>query len=169
MDFFFPVFLSRAARVANSNTSRTPSLVLAEHSRYLAALMLLATVCPCGPHCQLAVFPTPLRARGFSRLPAPGSRAAGWSCGAPRSSSGRSEDPSCIRQGSWGRQGRNDVLPSTTGKESRVSKMGRDVQHTVSEMGLTFSPTLSRESGESTAKQIRMTCESGYDRGRRRS
>jgi hypothetical protein len=33
----------------------------------------------------------------------------------------------------------------------------------------TFSWTLSRESGESTAKQIRMTCESGYERGRRRS
>lgn len=42
--FFFPAFLRRAARVANSNTSRTPSLVLAEHSRYLVALMLLATV-----------------------------------------------------------------------------------------------------------------------------
>ena len=34
---------------------------------------------------------------------------------------------------------------------------------------LTFSPTLSKESGESTAKQIKMTWESGYDRGRRRS
>ncbi len=45
--FFFPVFLSRAARVANSKTSRTPSLVLAEHSRYLVALMLLATARPC--------------------------------------------------------------------------------------------------------------------------
>ena len=33
----------------------------------------------------------------------------------------------------------------------------------------TFSWTLSSESGESTAKQIRMTCESGYERGRRRS
>ena len=33
----------------------------------------------------------------------------------------------------------------------------------------TFSCTLSSESGESTAKQMRMTCESGYDRGRRRS
>lgn len=33
----------------------------------------------------------------------------------------------------------------------------------------TFSCTLSSESGESTAKQMRMTCESGYERGRRRS
>lgn len=33
----------------------------------------------------------------------------------------------------------------------------------------TFSCTLSRESGESTAKQIKMTWESGYERGRRRS
>ena len=33
----------------------------------------------------------------------------------------------------------------------------------------TFSWTLSSESGESTAKQIKMTCESGYERGRRRS
>lgn len=33
----------------------------------------------------------------------------------------------------------------------------------------TFSWTLSRESGESTAKHIRMTWESGYERGRRRS
>lgn len=32
----------------------------------------------------------------------------------------------------------------------------------------TFSWTLSNESGESMAKQIKMTCESGYDRGRRR-
>jgi hypothetical protein len=36
-------------------------------------------------------------------------------------------------------------------------------------MDHTFSWTLSSESGESTEKQIRMTCESGYDRGRRRS
>jgi hypothetical protein len=34
---------------------------------------------------------------------------------------------------------------------------------------LTFSWTLSSESGESIAKQIRMTWESGYDNGRRRS
>jgi hypothetical protein len=34
---------------------------------------------------------------------------------------------------------------------------------------LTFSWTLSSESGESTAKQIRITWESGYDKGRRRS
>jgi hypothetical protein len=33
----------------------------------------------------------------------------------------------------------------------------------------TFSWTLSSESGESTEKQMRMTCESGYDSGRRRS
>ena len=33
----------------------------------------------------------------------------------------------------------------------------------------TFSWTLSSESGESTAKQIRITWESGYDKGRRRS
>jgi len=32
-----------------------------------------------------------------------------------------------------------------------------------------FSCTLSSESGESMAKQIRMTCESGYERGRRLS
>jgi hypothetical protein len=33
----------------------------------------------------------------------------------------------------------------------------------------TFSWTLSSESGESMAKQIRITCESGYESGRRRS
>ena len=33
----------------------------------------------------------------------------------------------------------------------------------------TFSLTLSSESGESIEKQIRMTCESGYERGRSRS
>lgn len=33
----------------------------------------------------------------------------------------------------------------------------------------TFSWTLSSESGESTAKQMRITWESGYDSGRRRS
>jgi len=38
-----------------------------------------------------------------------------------------------------------------------------------SDIGGTFSCTLSRESGESMAKQMRMTCESGYERGRRRS
>lgn len=34
---------------------------------------------------------------------------------------------------------------------------------------LTFSCTLSKESGESIAKQIKITWESGYERGRRRS
>lgn len=34
--------------------------------------------------------------------------------------------------------------------------------------GPAFSWTLSSESGESIAKQMRMTCESGYERGRRR-
>lgn len=43
LPFFFDDFFINAARVANSNTSRTPSLVLAEHSRYLVALMLVAT------------------------------------------------------------------------------------------------------------------------------
>jgi hypothetical protein len=33
----FPEVVVRAARVADSKTSRTPSLVLAEHSRYLTA------------------------------------------------------------------------------------------------------------------------------------
>jgi hypothetical protein len=42
--FFFPVFFVRAARVADSNTSRTPSFVLAEHSRYLRARIWFATV-----------------------------------------------------------------------------------------------------------------------------
>lgn len=37
---------SRAARVAFSNTSRTPSLVLAEHSRYLCAPIFLRTSSP---------------------------------------------------------------------------------------------------------------------------
>lgn len=40
-------FLSRAARVAFSNTSRTPSLVLAEHSRYLWALIFFLSASPC--------------------------------------------------------------------------------------------------------------------------
>lgn len=36
-------------------------------------------------------------------------------------------------------------------------------------ISLTFSCTLSSESGESIAKQIKITCESGYERGRKRS
>lgn len=44
----------------------------------------------------------------------------------------------------------------------RTVRKGRKLSHT-------FSWTLSRESGESTAKQMRMTCESGYERGLRRS
>lgn len=43
--FFFRV--SSAARVACSNTSRTPSFVLAEHSRYLAAPIFLRTSSAC--------------------------------------------------------------------------------------------------------------------------
>lgn len=44
MHFFFSFFrVSRAARVACSNTSRTPSLVLAEHSRYFCAPIFLQT------------------------------------------------------------------------------------------------------------------------------
>ena len=47
-----PVLDSRAARVACSKTSRTPSLVLAEHSRYLVAPIFLRTSSPCDD-CQL--------------------------------------------------------------------------------------------------------------------
>jgi hypothetical protein len=49
---------------------------------------------------------------------------------------------------------------------TRVSTL--DAQHAIRKSP-TFSWTLSSESGESTAKQIKMTCESGYDKGRRRS
>ena len=44
--FFFFFFVRSAARVACSKTSRTPSLVLAEHSRYLYASIFLATSSP---------------------------------------------------------------------------------------------------------------------------
>src|SRR5690348_13234906 len=40
---FFSFLVSRAARVACSNTSRTPSFVLAEHSRYFWAPIFLRT------------------------------------------------------------------------------------------------------------------------------
>jgi len=43
-DFFF--FVCRAARVAVSKTSRTPSLILAEHSKYANALILSAIARP---------------------------------------------------------------------------------------------------------------------------
>lgn len=44
LGFFLPPFrVSRAARVACSNTSLTPSFVLAEHSRYLVAPIFLRT------------------------------------------------------------------------------------------------------------------------------
>jgi hypothetical protein len=49
-----------------------------------------------------------------------------------------------------------------------VSTLTLDAQHAIRKSP-TFSWTLSSESGESTAKQIKMTCESGYDKGRRRS
>lgn len=62
---------------------------------------------------------------------------------------------------------------------AEVKDLGDPLEHTVSgcchwpvgRLGdqCTFSWTLSSESGESMAKQIRMTCESGYERGRRRS
>jgi hypothetical protein len=47
--------VSRAARVACSNTSLTPSLVLAEHSRYLVAPIFLRTssACDCGQYVAL--------------------------------------------------------------------------------------------------------------------
>lgn len=41
--FFFGLLVRSAARVACSKTSRTPSLVLAEHSRYLYAPIFLRT------------------------------------------------------------------------------------------------------------------------------
>jgi hypothetical protein len=41
-------FCINAQRVACSNTSRTPSLVLAEHSRYRSALTTFLTASPCG-------------------------------------------------------------------------------------------------------------------------
>ena len=40
---FFSRFVDRAARVACSNTSRTPSFVFAEHSRYFWAPIFLRT------------------------------------------------------------------------------------------------------------------------------
>ena len=43
----FPVRRRRAARVACSKTSRTPSFILAEHSRYRVAPILRATASPC--------------------------------------------------------------------------------------------------------------------------
>lgn len=45
LDFSFRV--SRAARVACSNTSRTPSFVFAEHSRYFWAPIFLRTSSAC--------------------------------------------------------------------------------------------------------------------------
>lgn len=49
--FFFLSFLvSSAARVACSNTSRTPSLVLAEHSRYFWAPIFLRTSSACAEY-----------------------------------------------------------------------------------------------------------------------
>lgn len=47
LSFFFFLFVKSAARVACSNTSRTPSLVLAEHSKYLYAPIFLRTSSPC--------------------------------------------------------------------------------------------------------------------------
>jgi len=46
-DFFFSFFFCmRAQRVACSNTSFTPSFVLAEHSRYFSARMIFFTASP---------------------------------------------------------------------------------------------------------------------------
>lgn len=45
--FFFLFLDCRAARVPTSNTSRTPSLVLAEHSMYLCALIWRPIASPC--------------------------------------------------------------------------------------------------------------------------
>lgn len=47
LDFFFSFRVSRAARVACSKTSRTPSLVFAEHSRYFWAPIFLRTSSAC--------------------------------------------------------------------------------------------------------------------------
>lgn len=57
MHFFFSFFLvSKAARVACSNTSLTPSLVLAEHSRYFWAPIFLRTSSACGSRVSVLVF-----------------------------------------------------------------------------------------------------------------
>lgn len=47
MFFFSFLRVSRAARVACSNTSRTPSFVFAEHSRYFWAPIFLRTSSAC--------------------------------------------------------------------------------------------------------------------------
>lgn len=92
--FLFSFRVVKAARVACSNTSRTPSFVFAEHSRYLSAPIFLRTSSACA---CISVVLTDRRAEGYR--PARGSQASGKSCGAPQSSSGRSEDPSCSRRG----------------------------------------------------------------------
>ena len=51
-----PFLVKRAARVACSNTSRTPSLVFAEHSRYLWAPIFLRTSSPYIIHVSMSVW-----------------------------------------------------------------------------------------------------------------
>lgn len=118
-------------------------------------------------HCHVFLPSKALDAEG-AVLPAREWLAFGWSCVAPQSSSGRSANPSCSQQGWLGVRCRNEELQRST-VEARVSDaLSSGLVGGIWGYG-TFSWTLSRESGESTAKQMRMTCESGYESGLRRS
>jgi len=120
---FWDFFDINAQRVACSNTSRTPSLVFAEHSRYLSARMTFFTASP-------SVSDT-----GFCDV-----FASSW-----------------ITFWSW----RKSCLHPTRMMGSPQQKCWTSDIH--------FSCTFSKESGESIAKQIKITWESGYESGRRRS
>lgn len=162
MHFFFSFFRVRsAARVACSNTSRTPSFVLAEHSRYLMAPIFLRTSSACSLH--------GLVSRNFAHRQVP---LVTWTYLLRRHR---------LLRGLVQLLNRLLVIPQillAAHKDDRQALAEvqhlrdplKEAQQPISirpdhsrarEHLLTFSCTLSSESGESMAKQIRMTCESG--------
>jgi hypothetical protein len=166
--------------VACSKTSRTPSLVFAEHSRYLYAPIFLRISSPCThyvstcserPYHRKTLPPLHLcMVRIFCISYLLGSN--GFLAGLVKFfdsllvitqillTTNKNDRESTAEVKDFG----NPLFCTTRQRFSyRMEKMKLKF------VGHTFSCTLSSESGESTAKQMRITCESGYERGRRRS
>ena len=184
-------FRDRSAnRVACSNTSRTPSPVLAEHSRYLVAPILDATCSPwlnrtrvsvraCRPDQSRTTHLLP-RHRSLARPPQLVDRlrvvpqillAPNEQDREPAAEVQHLRDPLLLRiQRRCGLAVVRTVAYASGGAGTVREAAGCGTRTGRARVGGgELAWTLSSESGESTAKQMRMTCESGYDKGRSRS
>jgi len=195
--FFFPCRRRSAARVACSNTSLTPSFILAEHSRYLTAPILRATASPCVRVSITKRIKTPQGHSPDARVGCGGEK---WNVKGEFTSSGETGLCWVLRSSSivFGSYRKSFLHPTkiigSPWQKCKTSLIHYDEVsapciHTnkwdLRKVGIgcvcvwqregerdgigrwreggnhTFSWTLSNESGESIAKQIKMTWESG--------